>query len=331
MIGDMEFRLPYWDWEHPSHRKIPGAYTTPNDSTNPLHNGTRFMSPTAELPDEDVGDDVMDAALTAGNFTDFGGTSSDSGIPEGAPHGSVHVDVNGDMGAFSTAGRDPIFYAHHSNIDKMWSDWNKGASTHTNPSDPAFLNLKWNFFDENKVWRSITAAQVLNHENQLRYTYGPSKFSEMLPCIFDWIVIKVDWRVDRPLRLASADQARLRQALDRNERVRLHINGLAIPINKSAMYRLYTNADAANADAGPGSRDYLGVFPVVLNDLENRHPAKRTTTVIVKARKQMVEYLLRGAAPLQLAFVERGAKGEARRAMPARARSVHFAVPQPED
>lgn len=235
LIGDMDFRLPYWDWDVASHRRLPGAYTSPNNATNPLWNGTRVMSPTDELPDEDVGDDVMDAALTAGTFADFGGTASFGGIPEGAPHGSVHVDVggfSGDMGHFETAGKDPVFYAHHSNVDKMWSDWNKGSATHTNPTDAAFLNLTWNFFDENKVWRSITAAHVLNHENQLRYTYGPSRFIEILPCLLDWIVIRTDWRVSRTLKLAPQARASITRVLENKGRVRLHLTGVAVPLKK---------------------------------------------------------------------------------------------------
>ncbi len=54
----MNFRLPYWDWDTPSHRKLPGAYTDPNDNSNPLWNGTRSMDPTDEIPDEDVGEAV---------------------------------------------------------------------------------------------------------------------------------------------------------------------------------------------------------------------------------------------------------------------------------
>ena len=138
LIGDMEFRLPYWDWENSAHRKIPGAYTSPNDSSNPLFNATRSMSPTDELLEEDVGSDVMEAALTAGTFAEFGGTASDAGIPEYSPHGPVHGQVGGDMGFFDSAAKDPVFYAHHSNVDKIWSDWNKGASTHTNPTDSRF-------------------------------------------------------------------------------------------------------------------------------------------------------------------------------------------------
>src|SRR5438093_7120371 len=193
LINDPEVRIPYWDWDEPSHRRLPGAYTNPGDVTNPLWNSTRLMSPTDELPDDDVGADVMDNVLTLGTFSDFGGTAASSGVPEGTPHGAVHVDVGGNMGNFANAGKDPVFYAHHSNLDRIWSDWNKRLPTHTNPTDPTFLNRSWNFYDEGKRWTSIKASQVLDHEIGLRYIYGPSKFSELLPCIIRWVPIRTDW------------------------------------------------------------------------------------------------------------------------------------------
>ncbi|MBK8378194.1 MAG: tyrosinase family protein [Nitrospira sp.] len=147
----MNFRLPYWDW-FSSHRKLPGAYSDPNDNSKPTVERDPQHGPDGRNPEEDVGEeDVMEAALTADTFTEFGGTASGSGIPEGTPHGAVHVDVGGDMGFFDSAGKDPVFYAHHANVDKMWSDWNKASSIHTNPTATAFLNLTWNFYDENKV------------------------------------------------------------------------------------------------------------------------------------------------------------------------------------
>ncbi|HEY5908783.1 MAG TPA: tyrosinase family protein, partial [Vicinamibacteria bacterium] len=57
LVGDMEFRLPYWDWDVASHRKLPPAYATPGDATNPLWNSTRFMDANDEVPEEDVGED----------------------------------------------------------------------------------------------------------------------------------------------------------------------------------------------------------------------------------------------------------------------------------
>jgi len=79
--------------------------------TNRLWNGTRFMSPTDEVPDEDVGTAVMTGVMALATFPEFGGTASSSGAPEGTPHGAVHVDVGGDKGSFNTAGNDPVFYA----------------------------------------------------------------------------------------------------------------------------------------------------------------------------------------------------------------------------
>jgi polyphenol oxidase len=329
LINDMEFRLPYWDWDVSSHRKIPGGYTSPNNATNPLWNGTRAMSPTDELPEEDVGDDVMDAAMEAADFAEFGGTASDSGIPEGAPHGNVHVDVggfSGDMGGFDTAGRDPVFYAHHSNVDKMWSDWNKGSSTHTNPTAAAFLNLTWNFYDENKVWRSITASQVLNHESQLRYVYGPSRFSEILPCLLDWIVIRTDWRTTKSLRVTPAARTSISKVLGSRGRVRLHLTGVAVPADKSAVYRVYASPEAARKDEGPGGDGYLGTIPVVLDDRKKQHLHKRTRNAVLNISERKFDILSRAQGPMQLTLVERGVKENVRRPIRVTAADSHFTI-----
>jgi polyphenol oxidase len=336
LVGDTDFRLPYWDWDASTHRKMPDAYTSPNDASNPLWNSNRDMSPTDEIPDEDVGEDVMEAALTAANFVGsdgFGGTATDNGIPEMAPHGSVHVDVGGDMGFFDTAAQDPVFYAHHSNVDKMWSDWNKATSTHTNPTDSSFLNLTWNFYDENKVWRSITAAQVLNHENQLRYVYGPSTFSELLRCLVRWIDIDINWQFGRPLTLATATRNRLVQTLDKGGRVRMRIRDMSVPTDKSAVYRIYTNPEAAKANEGPGGNGYVGSFPVVLNSRPDqrghqrmKHKERDTRDATIIVSKRIAETLLRTPRPLEFTYVERRGKGAAGHPIPVRAKRIHFST-----
>lgn len=326
LIGDMEFRLPYWDWENTAHRRMPGAYTSPNDATNPLWHTIRDMGPTDEIPDEDVGDLVMEAALTAETFAEFGGTATTNGIPENAPHGSVHVDVGGDMGFFDTAARDPIFYAHHGNVDKIWSDWNKASSTHTNPVDPTFLTLTWNFYDENKVWRSITAAQVLNHENQLRYTYGSSKFIENLPCLLDWVRIRTKWRELRTLQLAADVHKKMAQATERGGRTRLHLIEMPVPLDKSAIYRLYISPETAKQDEGPTGEGYLGAFPVVLNNREKRHQPKRTRNVTLNMGEKALATLARSQAAQRLTFVERGTKERGRKMSSVQAADVYFTV-----
>jgi polyphenol oxidase len=325
LIGDMEFRLPYWDWDNASHRTLPPAYATPSDATNPLWNGTRSMNATDELPDEDVGHDVMEAALTASGFADFGGSATGSGIPEGAPHGSVHVDVNGDMGSFGTAAKDPVFYAHHSNVDKIWSDWNKASATHDNPTDPTFLNLTFTFYDENKVWRSITATRLLDHESRLRYVYGPSKFIESLPCLLDWVVIRPLRPFQRALDLDPRTREALTKALSGKAHIRIHFEGLRVPVERSAVYRVYADPAEADTNRGPESPGYLGTVPVVLNDKDNRHPTNPERRAVFDVTKRL-SALLDRQRPLEFALVERRAKGEKGQVMPVRARAVYFSV-----
>src|SRR5207237_349537 len=38
-------------------------------------------------------------------------------------HGAVHVWVGGEMGRIDWAAYDPIFWAHHANIDRLWARW----------------------------------------------------------------------------------------------------------------------------------------------------------------------------------------------------------------
>ncbi|KAJ3221300.1 hypothetical protein HK099_003604 [Clydaea vesicula] len=42
---------------------------------------------------------------------------------EGLYHGKVHAWVGGHMGGLETATNDPIFYMHHANVDRLWSEW----------------------------------------------------------------------------------------------------------------------------------------------------------------------------------------------------------------
>jgi polyphenol oxidase len=96
LIGDLNFRLPYWDWENPAHRTMPGAYTSPNNSTNPLFNSPRSMAPGDIL---DAMDGQPATALSETNFADF------SPELEGSPHGSIHNAAGGDMSFFDTAAK----------------------------------------------------------------------------------------------------------------------------------------------------------------------------------------------------------------------------------
>jgi polyphenol oxidase len=136
LVGDIDnFRLPYWDWEN--YRSMPLAYLSPANSTNSLYDGSRYVTINhgGALPTNDG--TVARVALLDGitDFATFGGAASKGGACESNPHNPIHDDIGlhtspwHDMGNLGFAARDPIFFAHHGNIDKIWSNWNALAAT----------------------------------------------------------------------------------------------------------------------------------------------------------------------------------------------------------
>ncbi|KAF8662496.1 hypothetical protein HU200_056086 [Digitaria exilis] len=76
-----------------------------------------------------------------------------------------------DMGNLGSAGRDPLFYSHHSNVDRMWHLWstvlgNKGFD------DDTWLDASFDFYDnyKNPQLVRIKFRDVLETRN-LGYTY----------------------------------------------------------------------------------------------------------------------------------------------------------------
>ena len=91
-------------------------------------------------------------AYRAGDAPDPG-----AGSLENVPHGPVHVwtgDITQpnieDMGTFYSAARDPIFYSHHSNVDRMWFIWKSLGGKRKDFTDPDWLESGFLFYDENK-------------------------------------------------------------------------------------------------------------------------------------------------------------------------------------
>jgi polyphenol oxidase len=328
LIGNDNFRLPFWGWDQAGFRALPTPYVTPNDASNPLFNPTRALTPGTLLPDEDINNDVINDTLSLGTTADFVGTASSSGIPEGSPHGPVHVDTggpSGDMSTFATAAKDPVFYQHHATVDKLWSDWLKTSATHTNPTDAAFLNLTFTFFDENKVWRSIKASQVLDHEHSLRYIYEPYSFFPLL-CLL-WRPIAINWRGTQ--RISIGTNRALADLLRGNTAIRLQITGLQVPQDRSTVYRIYGTQAEAQADRGASSPTFIGTVAVVLNDPQNKLPTKGTRNISVTLRASVRAALAQGTA-LQPFLVDRNERSTAKRIIPVRAADVSLSRGDPD-
>jgi polyphenol oxidase len=193
LADDNDLRLPYWDWDNSSHRSVPPPYL---DSTSSLYDPIRSAKAGDDLPITNVpgksrdivGPDVIKNCLDSPDFATFGGDAKNGGNVEFGPHGGVHLwsgDITYpylgpnppgtgaiDMGVLDTAAQDPVFFAHHGNIDRLWAVWNHSdPAKHTNPSDKAWKDHAFYFWDENSKWIKITPGQVLDYENNLRYKY----------------------------------------------------------------------------------------------------------------------------------------------------------------
>lgn len=134
LTGDDEWGLPYWDYSNPGNPDaafVPAEFRVPtrtvNGATvaNPLFDQDRSVGP---VPTHHA--DIV-AALTerryVGGYPDvgFGGADRDRrfGDVESGPHNFVHMDLGGLMDSPATAAQDPIFWLHHTNIDRLWEVW----------------------------------------------------------------------------------------------------------------------------------------------------------------------------------------------------------------
>lgn len=115
-----DFALPYWDWSED--QRLPELFVPEffeGGSANPLFSPRR-SAPRPEIPVTSVGAERLSRVLAMPSFERF---SQDL---EGSPHGSVHVFIGGEMGAFMSP-LDPIFWCHHCNIDRIWEIWRQAV------------------------------------------------------------------------------------------------------------------------------------------------------------------------------------------------------------
>jgi tyrosinase len=164
--GPTDWALPYWNYF--MQPKLPPAFATPNwpdgNGNNPLYVGPRY-GPNGDgnvfVPLNQVDLRAMSdpdfVGVAHGGSTGFGGI--DTGFSHGGrtfgrlesqPHNAVHdlvggfenndQDLPGAMTVPESAGLDPIFWLHHSNIDRLWESWNKASPSHLDPTDPNWLN-----------------------------------------------------------------------------------------------------------------------------------------------------------------------------------------------
>jgi polyphenol oxidase len=74
------------------------------------------------------------------------------------------------MGIFYSAARDPIFFSHHSNIDRLWSIWKTLGGKRKDFNDKDWLESGFLFYDENKNLVKVKVKDCLDTK-KLGYVY----------------------------------------------------------------------------------------------------------------------------------------------------------------
>jgi len=186
--------LPYWDYGRDGkYAALPPAFREPfrDGAANPLYVAERdprynagwqvppqFTSATLALAKRSFA-----ASISAGQSAAFGGPVTqwhhDPDLPFGAveqtPHNVVHGQIGGPggfMARFDTAPLDPVFWLHHANIDRLWTVW-VAQPGRANPADAPWLDMPFQFHDEDENEVTSTPGGVLDTAADLGYTYPP--------------------------------------------------------------------------------------------------------------------------------------------------------------
>jgi tyrosinase len=152
ITGATYFTMPYWNYTDPDRRALPPQFRSPDDPRwKPLFRTDRNPGVNDGLPIDQVGEAPLGLnAMMSPVYADT--RDGDAGFCanlDNAPHSSIHVDVGTrekGMGAVSWAANDPIFWLHHSNIDRIWASWNRAGGR--NPKDEGYLGQVFTFVDE---------------------------------------------------------------------------------------------------------------------------------------------------------------------------------------
>ena len=149
-----EFTLPYWNYtsyDLAQRGVVPLQFRLATDPIfASLYRADRTtLAKTGQPIHKNQVGDAMDisAAMACSNYNTVGSVQGfcraiDSGI-----HGRIHVLVGNskNMGAVPYAARDPLFWVHHSNIDRLWASWNRNGAP--NPTTGTWLNKEFVFAD----------------------------------------------------------------------------------------------------------------------------------------------------------------------------------------
>jgi hypothetical protein len=239
--GMEDFRLPVWDWDN--NPAVPPAYlkwgSTPLAGAAPC----RLVSSVPNVTRRDVEGYLQSGA--AAFLGGLPGTDKSTPFAAGTVHNAVHTEVGNLFGDMATAAADPLFYAHHANIDRLWQKWAGQTSAHAGPA--GWEKYAFTYFDEHGKAVQAQVSELIR-DDKWGYRYPPDGWAQPKPSQIEVIsakavinsVAQFDWTsLLREVRKAVAGitleavlsfQLRLVPPDNGHHSVAVEVSGLRIPI-----------------------------------------------------------------------------------------------------
>jgi tyrosinase len=204
LTGNNDFAMPFWDWtNNPTMPDVFLSPTTPDGKTNWLfvddqdfgQHWQRTWPARTPMPPQIVGPTVLQRILNATDYEEFATSRPDGqdsvdaswvldgsgaqGVLEGLAHNMVHNNIGGWMPS-AMSPRDPIFFMHHCNIDRIWAVWNSLGNN--NSKDPLWTGMTFaNNFVNTDGSPSSPAVSELFVPETLGYSYGLTQQVASIP------------------------------------------------------------------------------------------------------------------------------------------------------
>ena len=256
------------------------------------------------------------------------------GILEGLPHNNVHNDVNGFMSDFLSP-VDPIFMAHHANIDRLWTVWTADQQERGLPTLPTgSLYTQWAaepfLFYINSAGQQVTENTAGDYATigSFNYTYTPGTGSNPQPMTSASAqdAGTPARRVTGTLKTAgsaytSAAVAQLsvpKETLDRVAPVGGHLHAhitIEPPAQtKNLRFHVFVNPPENELAIDANHPSYAGTFEF-FGRMHHTHPVTFTVPLTEPLRRLRAAASLRADQPLQIHVVPQ-TRGVALRALP---------------
>ncbi|XP_073284087.1 polyphenol oxidase I, chloroplastic-like [Primulina huaijiensis] len=325
LIGDPTFGLPFWNWDHPGGMVMPEPFTKKD---SPLYDARRNQThlppvlldlaysaksptkPSKILPNNLT---VMYGEMVRNvkKIDDFYGEKYVTGTAPNPGPGTVergsHIAAHAwtgeatpsgeDMGNFYSTGRDAIFYAHHANVDRLWTIWRGLRGTKPKDYTEAdWLEADFLFYDENAQLVRVRVKDTLENEkmgyvyqevdlpwlqnrptprvkkSKVAATSGAPAAETVFPVKLDKVVKVL---VTRPKKSRSKNDKEKEEEL-------LVIEGIEVDTAKFVRFDVFVNDEEDKADE-LDKAEYAGCFSQI--------PHKNSINVTTRIRLGLTELL----------------------------------------